>query len=89
MRKGGHGRIIGSRVALLVIVIPSLFRSCACRGIIVLIIKRYVGEGWLWKRLSDEFTLLVLVVGEVTSSFLLGESGSLGESLLVPSFDDL
>ena len=60
------------------------------RGSIVdVIVDREIGKGRLGKGLGDELSLLVLEMGKVASRLLLGQSGSLGQALLVPPFDDL
>jgi len=50
----------------------------------VVIVERNFRKSWLWKGFSDEFTLLVLKMGEISIGFFLGKRFTF---LLLPLHD--
>jgi hypothetical protein len=81
--------VVGGVVVILGIITGWRF-GCFCgRRIVEIIIDRKVGQRGLRKWLSDQFTLLVLQMGEVAHGLLLGQSRCFGKSLLIPAFDNL
>lgn len=89
-----HGWIVQTVVLAIGVIITcsSVGTRCGSTGADgggLVVVERDVWQRRLWQGLSNEFTLLVLQVREVTGGLLLRESLGLGKTLLVLTLDDL
>jgi hypothetical protein len=88
----GHRWIVTTGIALIIVVVFGIGaggNTSVHRGGVILVVDGEIGESWLRKRLGNKFALLVLEMGIITNSFLLGLSSSLQAALLLFSLDDI
>lgn len=88
----GHRWIVTTSIALIIVVVFGIGaggNTSMHRGGVVLVVDGEIGESWLRKWLGDKFTLLVLEMGIIANSFLLGLSSGFQAALLLFSLDDI
>jgi len=89
---GGHRRIVTAGITLIIVVIFGIGaggNTGMHRGGVVLIVDGEIGECRLWEWFGNKFAFLVLEMGIIANSFLLGLSSGFQAALLLFPLDDI